>query len=332
VGLQSCFRRLGYYADMASGFHQILQSPLPSDWDGLIRNQLQRREATLLATVEAVIFSRPGHPYHQMFRLAGCSYRDRQEAVRQKGLEPALVSLRRDGVYLTHDEFKGKAPIVRAGRHIPSDERSFANPLATGRFVSTSGGSRSRGTTTPQNPAHARHILAYYVLNQREFQLGRRRHLQFRPILPDTTGINPCVRYLRLGCRMDRWFSPTGLGRDSAHYRIATNNLVMLARLRGVKVPFPRYLPPNDFSPVAVWIDRRRQEGGECVVSCAVSSAVRVAAAALERGLDLRGTIFLVSASRSPIPSAGWYKQPAPRSSPATRSPRWDISGTAAGT
>lgn len=74
--MKTFFRRLGYYADMASGFYQILRTTLPSDWDGLIRNQLQRREATFFETMQAVIFPNPDHPYHQMFRLAGCSYQD----------------------------------------------------------------------------------------------------------------------------------------------------------------------------------------------------------------------------------------------------------------
>jgi hypothetical protein len=51
-------------------------------------------------------------------------------------------------------------------------------------------------------------------------------------------------------------------------------------------------LAPNDFMPVAEWIARRRAEGAASVVTSVASPAVRIARAALERGLDIRGTLF----------------------------------------
>jgi hypothetical protein len=99
--------------------------------------------------------------------------------------------------------------------------------------------------------------------------------------------------------------------RHSPHYRLLTTLLVLEAKLLGARVPFPTYLPPNDFSPVAEWIARRRGEGVACVVSCAVSPAVRVAAAAADKRLDIRGTLFqvggeaLTPAKRAVIEAAG---------------------------
>ncbi len=61
----------------------------------------------------------------------------------------------------------------------------------------------------------------------------------------------------------------------------------------GASIPWPSYLPPNDFLPVAMWIAERKREGRPCVLRSYVSPAVRIAAAARDAGLDISGTIFL---------------------------------------
>src|SRR5439155_10367990 len=70
-------------------------------------------------------------------------------------------------------------------------------------------------------------------------------------------------------------------------------------------------LPPNDFSPVARWVAARRRAGIPTVVITYASAAVRVAAAARERGDAIDGTLFIVggetltSAKREAIESTG---------------------------
>jgi hypothetical protein len=76
-------------------------------------------------------------------------------------------------------------------------------------------------------------------------------------------------------------------------------------------VPFPTYLKTNDFREAAEYVSRRRSQGARCVVESYTSPAVRVAAAALEAGLDMSGTMFLVAgealtaAKRATIEKAG---------------------------
>jgi len=303
--------KLGYYARMASGLYALLRTRPPADPDGMIRRQMENRAEHFLELVRRVVFSNPANPYFEMFRLAGCTYDDLAAAVRRDGLEATLAALDRQGVYLSHDEFKGKQPIVRSNREIPATPRSFRNPLVKGGMETSSGGSRSSGTRTRKSTAQRLHWEAYGVLNQREFDLASRRQVLLKPILPAADGILNCVRGSRLGCPMERWFSIFAKSLDSAHYQVATHSLVRLARLFGEKVPFPVYLPPDDFSPVAVWIARRKQDGVTCAVTSHASPAVRVAGAAIEKGLDIRGTLFLVSgetltdAKRRLIESAG---------------------------
>jgi hypothetical protein len=281
------------YLRILSGMHDYLRTSPPARWESAIRDGLANRESRFLETVRRGVFVNPEHPYTKMFRLAGCGYGDLEEAVRRDGLEAALEALHRQGVWLSHNEFKGGETIVRSGERIFSTPNSFANPLVEGKTESISGGSRSKGTRTRISTAQRIHEEAYHLLNNLEFDLANRCHIMVRPILPSNTAIYQCLRHLRLGGRVDRWFSISGLRDDSAHYRIAVNICVAMSRGFGLAMPFPSYLPPNDFAPVAEWIAQRRREGVDCAVWSTVSTAVRVAEAALEKGLDIQRALFL---------------------------------------
>jgi len=300
-----------YYSRMARGIREYLRTPPYSDPEAVIRRQLENREPIFLDLVRQIIFIRPQNPFHEMFSLAGCTFEDLTAAVRRKGLETTLASLHRQGVYLTHDEFKGKTAIVRSGRHIPAETKSFQNPLGSGLMISTTSGSRSQGTRAPVSTKVKLYREARALLQMRELGLEGRTHIELRPILPSNTGLGACLRGKRLGYKAERWFAVGGTMRDSAHYRGMTNLLVLTSNLLGGGVPFPTYLPHNDFAGVAAWIARCRTQRGACVVGSFTSPAVRVAASAMENGLDISGTVFLVAgealtdAKRAVIERAG---------------------------
>ncbi len=300
-----------HYSRMALGIYKFLRTtPLPNP-EAVIRRQLENRTATFLDTARRVIFSNPRNPYHEMFRLAGCTFEDLARGVAKDGLEATLAVLHRQGVFLTHDEFKGKAPILRSGRHIPARTSDFRNPLVTGLMESRSSGSRSKGTRTPRSLEYQLYLEARHALRDRELGLAERTHIALKPIFPSTGGLGSCLRARRRGQRVDRWFAAGGTLRDSGHYRWLTQGMVRLGNLLGAGVPSPTYLPPNDFAPAAEWIAKRRSEGAACAVEALTSPAVRVAAAAQERGLDIRDTMFLVAgevlsdAKRAIIEKAG---------------------------
>ena len=131
-------------------------------------------------------------------------------------------------------------------------------------------------------------------LRAREFDLYGRARVKLRPILPSSLGLRISLRGRKLGTPVDRWFSFGSTFSDYGHYRIATKTFVTMANLLGARAPYPTYLPPNDFSPVARHIARRRAEGRASVVGGMCSSLVRVAGAALDTGLRyLRHAILL---------------------------------------
>ncbi len=309
-------RPISQFAGLAAGLRAYLKSPQPSSWHGLIRGQLDSRERNFLATVRQGIFENPRNPYLEMFRLAGCAYADLEQEVRRHGLVRTLEDLRRSGVFLNHDEFKGKQTIVRDGRELAAGAGAFANPTLRGGLVITSGGSRSAGTSSTSGVAHRTQREAYTALHSQELGLEGRRHVNVRPVLPAIVGVADVLHYSRLGQKVDRWFAPGGGSADSVHYRLMTAAMVAIQRWHGLPAPFPSYLPPNDFLPAARHLARRRGEGVSCAVGCYVSHGVRVAAAALEQGLDIEGTMFLVGgealtgAKRRVMESAGWTVYP----------------------
>jgi len=234
---------------MAKGVCRLLRAPRIADPETRVLSQLANRERNFLETVRTVIFANAENPYNRMFRLAGCSHEDLKGSVERDGLETALSAIHRAGIYLSHDEFKGKRPIVRSGQTIPSTDASFLNPLVSGSYQSRSGGSRSSGTVTLQSLEHQLYRECYHYFLDREFSLGSRAFVGVMPILPSAWGLGQCLQAARRGNRFERWFTTGGTLQDSGHYRAVTKIMVILARAMGAEVPFPTYFELDDFSP-----------------------------------------------------------------------------------
>ena len=304
-------RELGYFARMAAGYLDFARTPPAPDPRGLVLRQLENRDASFLGLMRQVVFANASNPYHSLFRWADCTYGDLEHAVRCDGLEATLRALHAAGVHLSHDEFKGKKPIERGGRRIVARPRDFANPLVRGALETTSSGSRSQGTITRPSLEFQIYREAQESLFLRQFLSTPRVIGALFPILPSTVGLRRLLSCLRLGLPVEQWYTLGGSLRDSAHYRLMTRLLVYEAGLLGHKLRFPTYLPQNDFSPATRWIARRRSDGADVLFMAPVSFSVRVAAAAMDLGLDIRGTIFLsgaeplTEAKRAVIESAG---------------------------
>lgn len=282
-----------YYANMTLGVYRLLRTPYQGGTDRL-REQMAHREERFLEIASRRVFANPRNPYYELFRLAGCEMGDLAGSVKRCGLETTLSRLASEGVYLSHDEFKGKTPLVRAGRQIQFTHDVLLNATGRGYIESISSGSRSRGTPTRRNLEQQRYREVYDELRAREFGLDERAWGLVAPILPSAGGLRKSMERARAGGRIERWFSVRGGLRDAGHYRMVTHFLVAFSRCLGAPVPWPRYLPPNDFLPVAKWIAQSKMEGRSCTLRSFVSPAVRVAAAARGAGLDISGTLFFV--------------------------------------
>lgn len=271
----------------------------------------EQRSERFLRLARENIFDRPENPYRGMFELAGCDWAQLGRAVRRDGLEPTLGALHDAGVYLTHAELKGLSPVMRDGRRIPAPPGALVNRRGEGRLTSRTSGSRSRGTAVPAGVGFRLHNERYLRFIAREFQLDRRPLIEIWPILPSTAGLVLCTAACRLGWPLRAWYAVGGGLKDTGHYRAVTGMLAGVCRSLGAAVPPPQYLPENDFGPVADHLGRLLEAGSGAAVLGYVSPAVRVAGAALDRGIDLSGTLFVVTgealtgAKRRVIEAAG---------------------------
>jgi len=304
------------YARMVPGALELARTPaLPNPEDNL-RGNLAAREANFLEVAARAIYGNPRNPYCKMLELAQCPFPELEQSVRRDGLEATLEALRRAGVYLSHDEMKGKQPIVRSGVTIASDASSYANPTVSARIEARSSGSRSTGTRTALGLASQLHWEQYQAVLARDLGFDRDEFVAMLPILPSMTGLLQSLRGRRFNWNVEKWFAAGGTLRDSWHFRTATSIMVMIGKMAGIECCFPTYLPENDFAPVAEYIARRKTEGERCCLGGFVSPAVRVATAAMERGLDISGTIFsvggeaLTPAKRATMEAAGGQVYP----------------------
>lgn len=269
------------------------QAPEP-DPRGLVLQTLERRAENFLSLMKAAVFRNPTNPFHSLFQWAGCACEDLAAMVRKDGLGAALEALYRAGVYLSHDEFKAKKPVVRGGRQLTVSSASLANPLFKGVVETSSSGSRSTGTITRRSLEYQRYREAQERVMTAGYESEGRALVMMGAILPATGALRRVLKAGRRGRPPDKWFSIAGGFRSAGHYRAVTHLMLVELRWLGVPAIFPEYLPRNDFAPVARWIAERKQAGVPCLVIGGVSRGVRVAAAALEHGLDIRGTLFLL--------------------------------------
>jgi len=308
MGLPAEIRR---YGRMAINMFDLARAPGIADPVDALRRNLANREANFLALVAAGIYARPENPFYKMLRLARCEYADLERGVKRDGLEATLEELLRAGVYVSHDELKGTIPILRSGEVIASNERSFNNPSIPKQFETRSGGSRSKGTWTLHSVPSQVYWEQYHGVLARELGIQADPFIVIVGILPSMAGFVLALRGPRFGWNVERWYAVGGNLKDSGHYRALTTMMVLIGKLAGAPCPFPTYLPENDFSPIAEYIARRKAEGKRSCIGGYLSPAVRVAAAAAEKGLDISGTIFsvggeaLTPAKRAVIEAAG---------------------------
>lgn len=290
---------LKMYGRFGAGLRKFLREPITvAQAAEAVRARLAEREGNFLRLLQRGVFEYPRSPYLPLFRLARCEFGDVRESVRQHGLEGTLRGLREAGVYITFEEFKGRAPIVRSGREIPVSVHDFDNPWLPHHYEVQTGGSTGAGTRVHSDLGHlavrATHdALAYDAHGVLNAPIG-----VWRGVLPDGSGLNTILALCRCGRPPARWFTPgtyrtwdVGL----AKYRAATWLTVGLARAYGVRFPWPEHTPVNEAGRIAVWASQTARERSRCALAMVASRALRVSVAAREQGLDLSGVTFVIS-------------------------------------
>lgn len=302
-------RGLPTYVRFARSLRGFLGDPLTlEEARERIRRQLDEREERFLRVVQRGVYEHAKSPYLPLLREARCEFGDLRDAVRRRGLEGALLDLRRAGVYVTFEQFKGREPIVRPGVELHPSDRDFGNPFLEPHYYSETGGSTGAGTRIPHELGHlAAQAVAEMITDHAHDVLDGPRAV-WRGILPDGSGINTILRSARYGRTLDRWFAhelPRWRG-VASKYVLATYGAIAMGRAHGVRIPWPERVRLDEAHVVARWMERALRESGRCLVCTIASRALRVCVAAQTEGIDLTGATFRVGGEPfSPAKHAG---------------------------
>lgn len=278
-------------ARLATGLPRYLRTPLDAasarDTVGL---RLAQRGDRFLSWARDLMEALPRHPLCGLLAWAGCSYADLERGVRRDGLDPMLRALRDSGVRLSHDEAKGRVPIVRRGLEIATDAASFDNLALGGALTGRSSGSRGRASRVLYGwdffaEEAADELLLYAAHDVLETPGGF-----WMPGPPSISGLHNLLVELKFRRAPRRFFSHLD---PPATARTALAGLRAIARLHGCSVPAVEATSSGDALRVARWMRDTLDERRGCVLKAFASSAVRVAGAAREAGIDLHGALFL---------------------------------------
>lgn len=269
----------------------------------IVLARLRNRDRNFLGLAEQSVYGNPKSPYLAMLRLARCELGDLHRLVASDGLDGALSKLRAAGVYVTFEEFKGLAPIVRDGHEIPADSEHFDNPRVTEYHSISTGGSTGRSRRVLMDLDHLRARLPLVRLGE-AFHGTFHMPAAFWFEIPPGNGLDSVLQRVPLGNIPERWFTPIRGANDgsSARFRLATTAALSVARLSGARVPFPEYVPLERAGVIAEWVASALKRRGACVLRAHVSKALRVALAAKEKGIDLSGAVFC-SGGEPPSPA-----------------------------
>jgi hypothetical protein len=293
---------------------QFLKKPITLEYSRqLIQARLRNREKNLLEVVKRSIYENPGSPYLALLELAGCEYGDFKKMVLTDGINATLTKLRREGVYISIDEFKGKKPISRGGQEFIFKESDFDNPFQIRHLKKSSGQTHSAGTRVyydldfiTQNRSIYR-IFTFQALDVQDVPF-----MLYTPVMPGAA-ILLLLEYANIGKVPAKWFSPVKSKqfKQSLKNRLASDLVIYAARFWGAKLPFPEYITPDELWRVAGCIEDAIKQYSGCYLTTSPTRALALCAAARDKGYNVTGTKCslggepLTSARRNELESAG---------------------------
>jgi hypothetical protein len=281
----------------ASGLRRFLAEPLsPDACARLLRESIEQREQNFLALLRRTVFENLCSPYLPLLRAARIPFEDVERSVHREGLETTLARLRDEGVRVTLDQFKGRAPIPNGGRPRPVAAEDFDNPLLLRDFTLLTGGSTGRRKRLNVDldllvfEAASQHLFLHaHGLCQRPLGL-------WRPVPPGSSGIKHALRSAKTAAPVVRWFDLTGGAPAPWQSGLFLKTAIRMGRRHGQPplVPYPEPVPPMAPEPVLRWLASCMEAHNPALLSCPASAAVRLAQAAREQGISIEGAVFWV--------------------------------------
>jgi hypothetical protein len=272
--------------------------------------RLADREAAFLDLLLRAVYRNPSSPYLTLLRKAGCAYGNVVELVGAEGLEGTLARLAAAGVYVTHDEMKGREGPSQ-GRGYGFTDAQFDNPLSDAHVRFTTSGSTGRATRVSVHTAHYREQAPQTAFSMEANGVADAAWALWLP--PTEWCLSRLLRLTHLGRTPERWFSP--LGECELRQDLRTwarwRGLFTLFRHWGLRPPHFAHAPLQKPTALVGWLARACRTGRPAVVVAYPSAAVRACLCAEAEGVPLDGCTFLAGgetvteARRQCIESAG---------------------------
>jgi hypothetical protein len=259
-----------------------------------IKVRMENREENFLKVVEKAVYGYKRSPYQKLLNRAGYNYSDVKNLVLNNGLEPALKTLREEGVYVSYEESKGKKPIIRKGKTITTNEPDFHNPHNSNYYEGRTGTTRGSGTKIQMNFDFLEQRTAYEVVLNDIYGIQDTPRGVWLHVLPVIAGINRILRNAKSGAETTKWFTPMDPRENIVHRvnGLILNAMLIEGRLLGKKLPKPEFVNPKDAIMIAKWISSTLKEFGICIFFTSPGLAVRICNEAEKSGLELDGAIF----------------------------------------
>lgn len=279
----------------ATGLRRHVAHPFTTaDCHELIREGLSARTRSFLRLLEVAVYAQPRSPYRRLLEHAGVELGDVAALLETHGLEVALDVLYDAGVYVTHDEYRGRTPVRRGSLRFDFEVDATRNTSGRPEFAGRSGGSRGPGRRTLQSFEAWTHDAAYVGSFLSAFGLTGRPVLVWYPSPPIQSGLTNVLALTKLGNPPERWYCPSPIRAQPewAKALVVVALTSMTSRLAGTRVPVPRHLPPERARDIAEWASLKVAAGTPPLIVANPSASARICAAAAEGGVDIAGTFF----------------------------------------
>lgn len=214
--------------------------------------------------------------------------------VSAEGLEKTLVKLLAEGVYLTVDEFKGRVEAKRGPTAVGCGPELLRNPLSNLGVSSKSGGSRGAGAPLLIDFKFIADCAVNACLLLEAY--GGTGWVKADWETPGGGALFRLLKLSRFGRRPARWFSQLDPASPELHprYKWSSRVLRWVSVVAAAPLPALRHVPLDRPEPIVQWMREILESGRTPFLFTFPSSAVKLALAASDLGLDLKGARFLV--------------------------------------
>jgi hypothetical protein len=255
----------------------------------LLRRRLERRANDFLALARETIYDYPGSPYRLLLEAIGCEFGDLERLVEADGVEGALQTLYRRGVYLTVDEFKGRRPAVRGSSTIHVEPSRLWNPAAGVHVLSRTSGSRGTRTEVPIDIAHIEDRLVDFSLVFDARGGGGWQCALWG--VPGGAALINVLLFCGIGQPPVRWFSQLDIATPGLHprYHWSARLTRWAAALGRTSLPAPEFVPLEAPLEIARWMAAVLRTGGTPHLYAYTSTGVSLCQTASAAGVPLAG-------------------------------------------